>query len=87
MTSSNPSHLPEVPPPITVTLGRSRVSTYEFGGGAQIHLLYNIYLHQIIMMYTLNVHNVICQLHINKTRKKIRLPQSLEFMLQAERNQ
>ena len=27
-------------------------------------------VYQIITLYTLNLHNVICQLHLNKARKK-----------------
>lgn len=31
--------------------------------------LYNIYVHQIIMLYILNLHNVVCQLSLSKAGK------------------
>lgn len=31
---------------------------------------FTIYLSQIILMYTLNLYSVVCQLYLNKTRKK-----------------
>lgn len=29
-----------------------------------------MYVSHIIMVYTLNVYNIVCQLHLNKTEKK-----------------
>ena len=31
---------------------------------------HNMYIHQIIRLYTLNLHNVICQLHLHKAGEK-----------------
>ena len=31
-----------------------------------------MYVSQIIMVYTLNLYNIVCQLHLNKTEKKKR---------------
>ena len=31
-----------------------------------------MYASQIIMVYTLNLYNIVCQLHLNKTEKKKR---------------
>lgn len=41
-------------------------------------------MHQIIMLYALNLYNVI--LHLNKAKRKIHLLKSLEFVWKAEGN-
>ena len=34
-------------------------------------IFYNIYVYQVITLYTLNLHNVRCQLYLNKVGNKI----------------
>ena len=42
-----------------------------------------MYVNQIIMLYTLNLYSAVCQLHLNKTRRKketklMRLPDGVD---------
>ena len=38
------------------------------------------YIYQVNILYTLNVHNVICQLHLNKAEKMIIIKRGILFM-------
>lgn len=50
---------------------------FELGGNTNTPPCCSMYLHQIIMLYTFNVYNVICRLYLNNTRRNQNSPANL----------
>ena len=65
-------------PPFLQPTGESCIEEYLNSNGVRWWMLtkltaviiHSIYVYQILMLYTLNLYDVICQLYLNKTRKK-----------------
>ena len=40
-----------------------------------------MYIYQIITLYTLNLHNVTCQLYVNKAGKNLKIKRHLYYLI------